>query len=118
MKQFRTFIQCESGIGCVLGILNETHVAFFDDEFKIHSFEMITKNKGWNNIILKVDNQAQNVKIFLNRKEIANKFNVTISRNIAFVGNSFDKTEPCGAICDLRIFDSIIPDELVRRMEG
>lgn len=53
------------------------------------------------------------MKILLNRKEIANRFNVTISRNIAFIGNTLERTEPAGVICDLRIFDSIIPDELV-----
>ena len=82
---------------------------------RMHSFEMgISINIGWNNVILKVDNTTQNVKILLNRKEIANKFNVTISRNIAFIGNSFDRVEPCGAICDIRFFESIIPDDLVR----
>jgi hypothetical protein len=81
---------------------------------RMHSYPMDSSiNQGWNNIILKVDNSIQNVKVLLNRKEIGNKFNVTISRNIAFVGNSFDKNEPCGAVCDIRFFESTIPDDLV-----
>lgn len=80
----------------------------------MHSFELINRNEGWNNIILSVDNVIQNIKIYVNSKEIANKFNVTISRNVAFVGNNLNKNEPCGTICDLRFFESIIPDELVR----
>lgn len=71
-------------------------------------------HKGWNNVMLKVDNNAKNVKILLNRKEISNTFDVTLTRNIAFVGNSLDKKEPCGAICDLRFFETLIPDHLVR----
>ncbi|KAL4468387.1 hypothetical protein ABPG72_012281 [Tetrahymena utriculariae] len=112
IKNFRCFLQCESGNGCILGILNEQKVVFFDDEFRMHSFDMVNKSEGWNNIILSVDNMTQNVKIYMNSKEISNKFNVTISRNVAFIGNSIQKTEPCGTICDLRFFDSIIPDEL------
>ena len=51
---------------------------FFDDNFQMYAYKMKYLNVGWNNLIMKVDNIKENVRIYINRKEVINESGIRI----------------------------------------
>ena len=75
--------------------------------------------KGWHFCCATYDYRNSNaLALYLDGAAINKSMSVRLEDNVRYVGNSRDGTKPFGVMCDLRIYNHIIPKSQIDDMRG